>query len=78
MESCIGCKWADWKKTKNGRLHPSGDGKCMFQYELPQLPASMYWLGTSVPKPFGGHLDRNRKPKDCPYYCEEGANDGQM
>jgi hypothetical protein len=25
---CAGCKWADWKRTASGRLHPDGEGQC--------------------------------------------------
>lgn len=29
MSVCVGCLYARWGRTKSGRLHPSGDGKCM-------------------------------------------------
>lgn len=28
---CEGCKFANWERTSNGRLHPSGMGKCEWQ-----------------------------------------------
>ena len=69
MKNCEGCKWAEWSKTKAGKLHPSGVGKCTFPYSLPELPASMYWLGDSEPVPYGGRINR-RKPHEahCVYY----------
>lgn len=39
MKTCKGCKYADWRKTKAGKLHPTGDGKCAYEYKVPQLPA---------------------------------------
>jgi hypothetical protein len=43
MKTCLGCKYARWKHTKNGSLHPSGDGMCSYLYELPPLPNAMSW-----------------------------------
>lgn len=69
MRNCIDCKYADWEKTKTGRLHPSGDGRCIYQYKVPALPASMYWLGRSDPSPLGGHITRRKELKEhCAYY----------
>lgn len=28
---CEQCKYAEWKRTKNGRLHPSGQGRCAWK-----------------------------------------------
>jgi hypothetical protein len=28
---CIGCRFADWKRTAAGRLHPDKTGRCTFQ-----------------------------------------------
>lgn len=69
MKNCLGCKWAEWEKTKAGKLHPSGKGKCKFPYALPQLPAAMYWLGDSAPIPYGGKINRQAiNDKHCAYY----------
>lgn len=67
---CQGCIFADWEKTDSGRLHPSGDGRCRFVYELPPLPGSMYWTTmSSSPKPSGGRINR-REPlnRECPTF----------
>lgn len=71
MKTCNGCKYAEWKLTGIGHLHPSGDGKCTYEWKLPPLPQSMSWtgfLGTS-PKPYGGQISRKRDlPDHCAYF----------
>lgn len=70
MKDCTHCRYAEWKRTKSGKLHPSGDGRCKFPYGLPQLPASMYWIG--MPTPSGGWINRREELKQhCPYYARE-------
>lgn len=70
MKSCIGCKFANWDKTKAGKLHPSGDGRCTYKYVPRPIPACMYWL--SSPKPDGGRISRREEMKDhCVYYAKE-------
>jgi len=69
MKNCNGCEFANWKRTKAGRLHPSGVGHCTYQVPEPELPASMYW----VSKRFlcGGSINRRKTfEKDCPTYKE--------
>ena len=66
MKSCIGCVHAEWNKTANGRLHPSGDGRCKYPYVLPPLPASMYWISFER-TPSGGWISRKEKAQDCAY-----------
>lgn len=67
MKSCIGCVHADWAKTANGRLHPSGDGRCTYSYQLPPLPVSMYWIFFYEKTPSGGYINRRRdSDKVCP------------
>lgn len=56
---CLGCKFAEWKRTAAGRLHPSKDGKCV--WTSPQiLPASL------------GDYDRERIARELnrPRYIE--------
>lgn len=45
MKNCRDCKYADWKLTTAGKLHPSGDGKCRFEWIEPPRPACMYPVG---------------------------------
>lgn len=65
---CIDCKYAEWKMTENGTLHPSGDGMCKYECSLdfdnlPELPVSMWW-DMSVIKPSGGKINRLDKPDE--------------
>lgn len=70
MKSCLNCKYADWKRAEAGKLHPSGDGRCKYPWEMPQLPASMYWIGRTAPDPCGGHISRKGDLKqDCAYFA---------
>ncbi len=72
MKTCEHCRHAVWKRTAAGKLHPSGDGKCGFEYKLPPLPASMHWLGRGAPTPCGGYINRRESLRDhCPYYDRE-------
>ena len=67
MKSCIGCKHADWKRTAKGGLHPSGEGRCKYPYEVPPIPAAMYWMSLRPPTPYGGYIDRHEeKDEVCP------------
>lgn len=72
MKNCMGCKYAEWNRTKTGALHPSGDGYCRYPWKLPPLPASLHWMGTAEPTPYGGCISRREEFKDhCPYYVRE-------
>lgn len=69
--NCMTCKYAEWRKTVIGSLHPSGEGKC--KWEMPKiiLPISRYYMGKgSVPKPHGGYINRN-KLEECPAWEEK-------
>ena len=67
MKSCKGCKYADWERTKAGRLHPTGGGTCIFYVKMPALPNSMYWLLGAGPSFYGGSINRYQEFKtDCP------------
>lgn len=69
MKTCVDCKYAKWNRTKSGRLHPSGYGRCEYPWEMPPLPAAMYWIGNKAPDPCGGYISRRTGLKeDCVYY----------
>lgn len=71
MKNCDDCKYAEWKRCSNGRLHPSGDGKCTYPWKQPKLPASMYWIGFSELKPSGGFISRKSLlSEDCVYFTK--------
>jgi hypothetical protein len=44
LSVCVGCKYATWSKTASGRRHPSGSGRCL--YEFPETPLPL-WLANS-------------------------------
>jgi len=70
MKKCTECKYATWKTTTVGKLHPSGDGKCAYPWKLPPLPASMYWVTPPVPN--GRHINRREELKDhCTYWARK-------
>ncbi len=72
MKSCNCCKYADWYRTQNGRLHSSGDGKCTYPYKVPVLPASMHWTWRVDPTPSGGFINRREELKEhCAYFARE-------
>ena len=72
MKNCTNCKYAEWKRTEAGRLHPSKDGKCMYPWKLPALPASMHWI--SSPAPCGGYINRGRdNAEHCAYFARAEA-----
>lgn len=67
MKSCLECSYAEWDRTKAGKLHPSGEGKCTWEYKEPQIPEAFYWVSKCFP--YGGRINR-RTPlkKHCKFY----------
>ena len=68
MKQCKDCKYAEWAKTKAGKLHPTGAGRCTYDVTLPAIPQAFYF----VTKPLigGGYIFRNEELKDhCVYYA---------
>lgn len=78
MKSCVGCRYADWKRTASGRLHPSGDGTCTFEVAIPKLPVAKRWSTWHTPLVCGGYINRREELHDhCPCYQRpEGGGDG--
>ena len=69
MRTCNGCKYADWKRTNAGRLHPSGDGKCTYEWKTPQLAQSMYFASFEPPMVIVVSISRKRElPDHCAYF----------
>ncbi len=78
MKSCDNCKYADWKRTRNGRLHPSKEGRCTFKYKIRPMPNAM-WIVVFHGSPSndtvvtgeriyrGGEYQRH-----CPTYAPKG------
>jgi hypothetical protein len=74
-QRCTECAHAHWKKTDKGRLHQSGDGKCVVKIAaLPTLSKCMSWAIT--PRHIGGWINRWRANySDCPLF--QPKEDGQ-
>lgn len=56
---CDDCKFADWKRTAAGKLHPDKTGRCTRLREFPldlRLPAAFYFV--FEPHPSGGFIER--------------------
>ena len=67
MKNCTQCVHADWQRTAQGRMHPSGDGRCTKEVKLPPLPASKYFI--SPPTAYGGSINRRKElGTHCTYY----------
>ena len=67
--SCDICTFAVWKRTANGRLHPSKQGRCGFVWVPPPLPKAFYFYGTGTCKPSGGSIERGSNSTDgCPCF----------
>ena len=70
MTLCEKCKWAKWNRTKTGRRHPSGQGRCTFEWTPSPLPAAFYFVGPT-PLPSGGFINRAEGITQC--HCFEQA-----
>jgi len=67
MKNCKDCKFAKWERTASGRLHPSGDGECLYKVTPPVLPACKmlpeYWVRSFM-------INRHRDfPNHCPTFA---------
>jgi hypothetical protein len=59
---CVWCKFAESKKTANGRRHPAGSGVCTYQFPdlpLPLWALSQYW-GRRDAKTVGEYIEGAR------------------
>jgi hypothetical protein len=59
--ACVGCKYADWKRTRSGKMHPSGEGRCTYMKRNTldiRIPAAFFWVDGSQPTPVGGRITR--------------------
>ena len=72
MTDCKLCKHAKWKKAASGSLHPSGDGQCMYEVKIPDIPASKWWSGHMIPSTTLGFISR-RTPTKVECKCFESA-----
>lgn len=75
--TCDNCTYAEWTRTKAGRLHPDKSGRCKWLVERGldlRLPVAFYWPGWSLgePRPAGGFITRG-KPHQKPCIFKNGA-----
>lgn len=73
MPDCTTCAYAEWQRTKAGRLHPSGAGKCTWDgWRKWELPKAFYYITYGwmkvAPQPSGGCISRKDPRSDCPCY----------
>ena len=66
--TCDDCKFAEWKRTAAGRLHPDGSGQCKRLEAHPldmRLPSAFHWgfASDTPPKPNGGYIERKHHHK---------------
>jgi hypothetical protein len=78
---CNGCKYADWKRTSKGRLHPDKTGRCTYLIHHPlnlKIPVAYYWgWNGETPRPSGGFIERDKDlNRDCSFRIALSATDG--
>ncbi len=71
MKFCDNCKWAEWKRTAAGKLHPDRAGRCQFEIKIPVLPLAFRWgYQTTKPNISGGYIQRKEElPDHCPCWA---------
>jgi hypothetical protein len=70
-EDCTTCQLADWRRTKAGRLHPSGEGSCSWKgWKEWKFPKAFYLVGSVGHdlRPSGGYINRRTPCTDCSLY----------
>lgn len=67
---CLTCKYAEWKRTRAGDLHPSGDGRCVATFKI-DLPRAFFWSWGRRSAPYdGGWIERRPDTHftECSFY----------
>jgi hypothetical protein len=67
---CTTCQLASWYRSTAGRLHPSGEGICLWKgWEEWRIPKAFFYNRGHVPLPDGGgYVNRYTPCTDCPMY----------
>ena len=63
MSTCLDCKFANWKRTAAGGLHPSGKGDCGHVWVAPPISAAFtfgYGNSREPPRPTWGQIERKK------------------
>lgn len=74
--SCLSCRWAEWGKTKNGRRHPSGEGRCGFDLAsiVVKVPVAHKWrLHALLNSGTVGVISRKEPFVQCEAWEQEAA-----
>jgi hypothetical protein len=75
MNSCLHCKYAEWKRTVNGRINPHQVGRCTYEIKV-TLPSAFFWDGfgeNRKPPVRGGWIDRKAPKEKCPTFQRESV-----
>ena len=76
MTICLDCKFAQWDRTQSGRLHPNGEGKCLWT-KVVVMPASVPIYNQNAVNRitnslFAGYIERGgRGLSKCPTYVRQ-------
>jgi len=69
VTTCDGCRYAEWKRDKAGRLHSDQSGTCCYKVEVPQIPNALFVLPKAAWS-YGGKIVRGREWKrPCPCWA---------
>jgi len=69
MTGCDDCRYADWHRTADGKLHPLRGGKCTYQVTLKDLPVVCRWF-YEPPTCIGGYIERGSgHGLECVYWA---------
>lgn len=76
MGNCLDCKFAEWRRTSNGRLHPDKTGVCTYKARVPIMPAAIgdYHI-RNVGHAMKGHqgIERDKPYTSCAAYVSAGS-----
>jgi hypothetical protein len=64
MNSCLHCRYAEWQRTANGRVHPTKVGQCTYK-AVYHVPASHSAGPVTIS---GGYIWRKNPKVKCPTF----------
>lgn len=63
--SCLNCKFAEWRRTAKGRLHPDQSGTCWVTVS-PGAQVGQAAVSLNAANRDGRLIERNHAHTDCP------------
>lgn len=72
---CDDCKYAEWNRTKNGRLHPDKQGRCTISKSV-KLPACL--IGSWEYKDYGDEINISGRQIERGYSFDKCAYYGRV